>query len=84
MLGTLGNFFTEADRSEVSLLLLRFRFSLPDLGVAAAGTDCPAEISLDPLSDFEGFEEEHRRWCARIKTGVVLGVVEAKEDTMPV
>ena len=61
MLGTLGSFFTEA--VEASLLLLRFRFSLPDLGaVAEAGTDEPADISLEPLSDFEGLEEEYRRW----------------------
>lgn len=51
----------EAARSEASLLLFRFRFSLPDFGDVAAGTDWPAEISLAPLSDFEGFEEEHRR-----------------------
>jgi hypothetical protein len=61
VLGTLGNFLIEAARSEASLLLFRFRFSLPDLGEVAAGTDWPAEISLAPLSDFEGFEEEHRR-----------------------
>jgi hypothetical protein len=61
-LGTLGSFFIEAARSEASLLLLRFRFSPPDLGVVVAGTDWPAEISLEPLSDLEGFEEEHRRW----------------------
>jgi hypothetical protein len=27
-----------------------------------AGTDCLAEISLDPLSGLGGFEEEHRLW----------------------
>jgi hypothetical protein len=27
-----------------------------------AGTDCRAEISFDPLSGLDGFEEEHRLW----------------------
>jgi hypothetical protein len=85
VLGTLGNFLTEAARSEASLLLLRFRFSVPDLGLAVeAGTDWPADISLEPLSDLEGLEEEHRRCWLRRKTGMALGAEEARAEMTPV
>lgn len=65
VVGTLGSFLKELSFSEASLFL-RFRFSpaaLPSARAEAdAGTDWPAGMSLDPLSDLEGFEEEHRRW----------------------
>jgi hypothetical protein len=71
VLGTLGSFFIEALLSEPSLFF-RFLLSPPVLpSVRAAGdaaTDSPAEMSLDPLSDLEGFDDEHLRWWPRAKT----------------
>lgn len=68
---------------------MRFRFSLPALPSARAdpdeaGTDWPAAISLDPLSDLEGFEEEHRRWWLRTARGADFDADEARAETMPV
>ena len=67
MLGTLGSFLNEAPFEDASLF---FRLLLsPDAlpfarAVDEAATDWPApvEMSLEPLSDFEGFDEEKRRW----------------------
>lgn len=63
VLGTLGSFLA-ASRSA-----LRFLFSPPALPWlrAGAGTDWPAETSLESFPDFEGFEDEHRRWWPRRK-----------------
>jgi len=65
-------------------LLFRFLFSvvaLPSLLEALeVVTDCPAEISLEPLSDLEGLEDEHRRWWPRTRTGDVATAVRAADD----
>lgn len=64
VLGTLGSLLKVASRSDASLVF-RFRLSavLPSAraDVDEAGTDCPAEMSLEPLSGREGFEDEYRR-----------------------
>lgn len=62
MLGTLGSFLNEAPLSEASLLF-RFLFSVPVLPslrevLEEAVTDWPVEMSLEPLSDLEGLEDE--------------------------
>lgn len=82
MLGTLGSLLNDASRSEVSFDL-RLRLSLPDLGADAveAGTDWPAEISLEPLSELEGFDEEKRRWWPRKATGADMQTALAAENT---
>lgn len=77
VLGTLGSLLKEASLSDASLDL-RLRLSLPVLGadVAEAGTDCPAAISLEPLSDRDGFEDEQRRWWPRKATGAEAATVD--------
>ena len=67
VLGTLGSFLNEASFPDASLFLrlLLSPEALPSArAVEEAGTDWPApvEMSLEPLSDFEGFDEEKRRW----------------------
>jgi hypothetical protein len=87
VLGTLGSFLKAASRSE-GCLYLRLRLSplaLPCPRVdEEAATDWSAGMSLDPLSDREGFEEEHRRWCPRVRRGteaaVALGAEETSDD----
>lgn len=60
MLGTLGSFCAEACE-DLDFLL---RFSPEDFADwVEAGTDWPAGRSLGPLSELEGFDEEHLRWC---------------------
>ena len=89
VLGTLGSFFTEALLSEASLSF-RFLLSLPALPSArAAGeaaTDSPAEMSLGPLSDREGFDDEHLLWWPRAKTdaaAAAFGAAAASVDARP-
>lgn len=69
VLGTLGSFFAAASRSDD----FRFLFSPPDLpcprAEADAGTDWLAGMSLEPLSDREGFDDDDLRWCPRPKKG---------------
>lgn len=64
MLGTLGSFFIAAFLSEAFLFL----FSPPVLPCpradADAGTDWSG-MSLAPLSDLDGFDDDARRWCPR-------------------
>lgn len=62
MLGTLGSLLKEAPLSEASLLF-RFLFSvlvLPSVRevLDEVVTDWPVEMSLEPLSDLEGLEDE--------------------------
>lgn len=85
MLGTLGSF---CDASEVSLLLrfLPLDFVSADREDADAGTaaDWPG-MSLEPLSELEGFEEEHRRWCRKGReaptAAAALGAEALMEET---
>lgn len=88
MLGTLGS-FCEAFRSALSLLF-RFRFSpvvllWPDREEADAGTADWPGISLGPLSELEGFEEDHRRWwrmgLAMPTVAAALGAEVLKDET---
>lgn len=89
MLGTLGSFLKEATRSDESLF---FRFLLsppalpsPRLELEDAGTDWSAEMSLDPLSDLDGLDEENLRWWPLTMTGleVALGAAAVREATRP-
>lgn len=84
VLGTLGSFLV-ASRSA-----LRFRFSPPALlwPRGDAATDWPGDMSLESLSDLEGFDDEHRRWWPRPMKGVdaaaaALGAEEAKDGASP-
>jgi hypothetical protein len=72
VLGTLGSFLAAALLSAPSLF---FRFLLSPPAFCAddeddpededvAATDSPAAMSLAPLSDLDGFEDEHLRWWA--------------------
>ncbi len=77
--GTLGSFLNEASRAAASLLF-RFRLSpeaLPSCRDDEAGTDWPAENSLEPLSGREGLDEEKRRWWPRMMTGVEAAAATA-------
>lgn len=91
VLGTLGSFFVAS-----RLILLRFLLSPPappalPAAVSAArpwaATLLVAGMSLDSLSDREGFEEEHRLWWPRPRNGVeadaALGADETRVDVRP-
>jgi hypothetical protein len=84
VLGTLGRLLKEEGFCAASLFF-RFRLSppvLPSLRVVAeAGTEEPAATSLDPLSDLEGFEDEHRRWWRPTKMGAVEATAFGAEET---
>jgi hypothetical protein len=89
VLGTLGRLLKEDAAFCDPSLFFRFLLSLPALpSLRAAGeavTDWPAATSLAPLSDLEGLDEEHRRWCPRTKIGAeaatALGAEGARQDT---
>jgi hypothetical protein len=61
VLATTGSLFASSEASFA--FLLRFSpLALESVGFAAAGTDWPAAISLDPLSGLDGLDEEYRLW----------------------
>lgn len=86
VLGTLGSFLNGASFADASLF---FRLLLSPVALPSAraddeaGTDwsAPAEMSLEPLSDFEGLDDEKRRWWPRMKTGEEAAALDA-EDAM--
>lgn len=88
MLGTLGSFCDAALLSALSLLLrfLVFVLASPDREDVDAGTaaDWPG-MSLGPLSELEGFDDDARRWCRKGReaptAAAALGAEALREAT---